>query len=90
MLDNNNQINETNVIGEDSNLTSDSISSQEASQVKQKKTLNCYRTANTFQELIRPYCVNCTEDEVCIKTAETKKPRCVPMADKRDATGTFK
>ncbi|XP_048521637.1 low-density lipoprotein receptor-related protein 1 isoform X2 [Dendroctonus ponderosae] len=76
LLGNNNQMNETKT---------DYIT--KATDKESNSSINSISSREDSKELIRPYCVNCTEDEVCIKTAETKKPTCLPMTDKRDTTG---
>lgn len=33
------------------------------------------------------YCGNCTEKQICFKTEETEKPKCVDITDYHDPTG---
>ncbi|CAG9772742.1 unnamed protein product [Ceutorhynchus assimilis] len=53
------------------------------------KNDNNYNNGSRYKETdtSNPYCQNCTNNEVCMKTRETEKPRCILMTDKRDPTG---
>ncbi|XP_030755189.1 low-density lipoprotein receptor-related protein-like [Sitophilus oryzae] len=59
-----------------SNITEESTVQKPSENIKQLPT-----------NVTKFYCINCTEEEICMKTEETAKPKCIKVQDRRDPTG---
>ncbi|KAL3270992.1 hypothetical protein HHI36_021495 [Cryptolaemus montrouzieri] len=43
--------------------------------------------SNTKNQSTKIYCIHCTNNQVCLKTEEIEKPKCIDIVDKLDPTG---